>query len=182
MCTYVYTHIYTNGASGTDRSSGSSGPVGVWRATSLSEKHTGCCGLGLGCGSQTLLQILSVSLCCPPWLREAGPQSRFLCVFLHWRRQRLPTHISTAAPEGSWLSFHYCKPNRFSFLFLGGGVCFGCACVCMIGEQAVIKGDKWSMAFINLTAAYFLRKCRAVIMISISYKFIGKAISLYIVH
>ncbi len=65
------------------------------------ERQTGCCGLGLGCGSPTLLQILSVSLCCPPWLREAGQQSRFLCVFLHWRRQRLPTRISTAAPEGS---------------------------------------------------------------------------------
>lgn len=79
----------------------------------LSQRGAGCCGLGLGCGSQTLLQILSVSLCCPPWLREAGQQSRFLCVFLHLRRQRLPTHISTAAPEGSWLPFHYCKPNSF---------------------------------------------------------------------
>lgn len=78
---------------------------------SFSQRDAGCCGLGLGCGSQTRLQILSVSLCCPPWLREAGQQSRFLCVFLHWWRQRLSTHISTAAPEGSWLPFHYCEPN-----------------------------------------------------------------------
>lgn len=115
--TCVYAYIYTESASGADRSDDSSGPAGVWRATTCSEEPAGCCGLG--CRSQTLLQILSVSLCCPPWLRAAGQQSRFLCVFLHWRRQRLPTHISTVAPEGSWLSFHYCEAPFFFFvLFL----------------------------------------------------------------
>lgn len=115
--TCVYTSAYTQSASGADRSSDSSGPAGVWRATTRSEEPAGCRGLGLGCGSQTLLQVLSVSLCCPPWLRAAGQQSRFLCVFLHWRRQRLPTHINTVAPEGSWLSFHHCE-RPFSWVFL----------------------------------------------------------------
>lgn len=144
MCTYICTHTNTNSASGTDRPSGSSGPVGVWRATSLSDKHTDCRGPGLGCGSRPLLQILSVSLCRPPWLTEAGQQSRFLCVFLRWRRQRLPTRISTAAPRGSWLSFHYCEQNRFSFcgVVRMAAVCFGSACVYMTGEQTVIKWVK----------------------------------------
>lgn len=115
--TCVYTYIYTQSASGADRSGDSSGPAGVWRASTRSEQPAGCCGPGLGCGSQTLLQILSVSLCCLPWLGAAGQQSRFLCVFLHWRRQRLPTYISTVAPEGSWLSFHYCEPP-FIYLFI----------------------------------------------------------------
>lgn len=116
--TCVYTYAYTQSASGADRSSDSSGPAGVWRATTRSEEPAGCRGLGLGCGSQTLLQILSVSLCCPPWLRAAGQQSRFLCVFLHWRRQRLPTHINTVAPEGSWLPFHHCELPFLFFCFV----------------------------------------------------------------
>ncbi|TNN75382.1 hypothetical protein EYF80_014429 [Liparis tanakae] len=60
-------------------------------------------GRGLGCESKTWLQMLSVSRRRPPWLREAGQQSRFLCVRVHQQRQRahLPTHISTDAPEGS---------------------------------------------------------------------------------
>ena len=97
MCT----RIYAQSASGADGSGDSSGPAGLWRAATRSEEPAGCSGPGLGCGSQTLLQILSLSLCCPPWLRAAGQQSRFLCVFLHGRRQRLPTHISSVAPEGS---------------------------------------------------------------------------------
>lgn len=144
--THTHMHIYTNCASGADISIGSSGPGGVWRATSLpfSQRDAGCCGLGLGCGSQTLLQILSVSLCCLPWLREAGQQSRFLCVFIHWWRQRLPTHISTAAPEGSWLLFHYCKPNS---LFWEGYILCVCVCVCAIGRllSKEINSDRWSM-------------------------------------
>lgn len=36
---YTHMHSYTNSASGADRSSGSSGPGGVWRATSLSERR-----------------------------------------------------------------------------------------------------------------------------------------------
>lgn len=84
---------------------------------------------GLGCGAQTLLQILSVSLRHPPWLREAGQQSRFLCVFLHWRSRRLPAHISAAAPEGSRLSFRYREPNSFLLKgVLGGGLFWLCAC------------------------------------------------------
>lgn len=79
---------------------------------------------GLGCAAQPALQILSVSRRRPPWLREAGQQSRFLCVFQHWRRQRLPAHISAAAavavaPEGSPLSFHYREANRFFILQQG---------------------------------------------------------------
>lgn len=69
----------------------------------------GWCGPGLGSGYRIALQILSVSRCCPPWLREAGQQSRFLSVFLHEWRQSLPEHISTAAPETSGLSFHHSK-------------------------------------------------------------------------
>lgn len=138
--TCVYTYAYTQSASGADRSSDSSGPAGVWRATTRSEEPAGCRGLGLGCGSQTLLQILSVSLCCPPWLRAAGQQSRFLCVFLHWRRQRLPTRINTVAPEGSWLSFHHCELLFFLFCFA-----FTSMCVRPLCENGLLpKEKKWN--------------------------------------
>lgn len=75
---------------------------------------------GLGCGARPALQVLSVSRRRPPWLREAGQRSRFLCVFQHWRRQQLPAHITgaaaaavAAAPESSPLSFHYREVNSF---------------------------------------------------------------------
>lgn len=152
--TCVYTCAYTQSASGADRSSDSSGPAGVWRATTRSEEPAGCRGLGLGCGSQTLLQILSLSLCCPPWLRAAGQQSRFLCVFLHWRRQRLPTHINTVAPEGSWLSFHHCELPGFFFCFF-----FFCfyfhVCEAVVWVQHVTKGEKmksWYWFYMALVA------------------------------
>lgn len=139
--TCVYTYAYTQSASGADRSSDSSGPAGVWRATTRSEEPAGCRGLGLGCGSQTLLQILSVSLCCPPWLRAAGQQSRFLCVFLHWRRQRLPTHINTVAPEGSWLSFHQCE---LPFLFLFVLLLLPCEWGGCVGTASYQRRKKWN--------------------------------------
>lgn len=57
-------------------------------------RDAGCCGPRLGCGSQTPLQELSVSMCCPPCMREAGRPGRFFG-FLHGCMQRLPTHINT---------------------------------------------------------------------------------------
>lgn len=103
----------------------------IWTRWSV-KSHISCRGntraaaavAGLGCAAQPALQILSVSRRRPPWLREAGQQSRFLCVFQHWRRQRLPAHISAAAavaaaPEGSPLSFHYREANRFFILQQG---------------------------------------------------------------
>lgn len=125
---------------------------------SLFQRRTDCCGLGLGCRSQTLLQILSVSLCCPPWLREAGQQSRFLCVFLHWWKQRLPTHISTAAPEGSWLPFHYCKPNS---LFWEGYVL--CEPVFAWLDNRLLSketnSDRWSTVLQNILQSRTIAFC-----------------------
>lgn len=88
-----------------------------------------------------------------------------LFFFLCWWRQRLPTCISTAAPRGSWLSFHYCKLNCFSFFWGGGGAWWGrrwCVLDVLVWRlrsrllSNESDSNRWSVAFITLTAAYIV--------------------------
>lgn len=114
----------------------------------FSQRDAGCCGLGLGCGSQTLLQILSVSLCCPPWLREAGQQSRFLCFYTLVKAATANTHQHSS----TWRQL-----TPFSLLLITeqlalGKTSFVCMCVCMIGRLSskVINSDRLSMVLQNV--------------------------------
>lgn len=132
----TYTHIYTNSASGADRSSGSSGPVGVWRATSLAQRDT----------QAAVAWVLAVDP------RHCSKSCQSASAVLHgWERQdsRADFSVFFYTGKGSACQHASAQPHLKAvdsfFITASGTASLGGRRVCLrtIGKQAVITGGKF---------------------------------------
>lgn len=146
---YRLMHIYTNCASGTDISIGSSGPGGVWRATSLFLSE-GCRLLWSGSwlwfpdtAPNPVSQPLLSSMVERGWTAEQTS----LCFYTLVKAATANTHQHSS----TWRQLTPFSLPQAEQLALGK-TSFVYMCVCMIGRLSskVINSNRLSMVLLNV--------------------------------